>query len=98
MVRHQPGAGAGSGGTLSIICRPLPSCIAGHPSGSFIAASGARPDSDIQRSRSHEVMAISARNWVPVAGAGRTPAEELLEDYHARWGSNIDPVFTDYAY
>jgi glutamate--cysteine ligase len=33
-----------------------------------------------------------------IAGAGRTPAEELLEDYHARWGSNIDPVFTDYAY
>ena len=34
---------AGSGGTLWIICRPLPSCIAGHPSGSFIAASAEAP-------------------------------------------------------
>ena len=33
-----------------------------------------------------------------IAGGGRTPAEELLEDYHARWGGSVDPVFTDYAY
>jgi glutamate--cysteine ligase len=33
-----------------------------------------------------------------IAGSGRTPAEELLEDYRTRWHGNIDPVFTDYAY
>src|SRR5882762_3568090 len=33
-----------------------------------------------------------------IAGGGRTPAEELLEDYRTRWGGVIDPVFTDYAY
>jgi glutamate--cysteine ligase len=33
-----------------------------------------------------------------IAGGGRTPAEELLEDYRTRWGNSIDPVFTDYAY
>jgi glutamate--cysteine ligase len=33
-----------------------------------------------------------------IAGSGRTPAEELLEDFRTRWGGNIDPVFTDYAY
>jgi glutamate--cysteine ligase len=33
-----------------------------------------------------------------VAGAGRTPAEELLEDFQARWGGRIDPIFIDYAY
>ena len=33
-----------------------------------------------------------------IAGSGRTPAEELLEDFGTRWGGKIDPVFTDYAY
>jgi glutamate--cysteine ligase len=33
-----------------------------------------------------------------IAGSGRTPAEELLEDYRTRWDGVIDPVFTDYAY
>ena len=33
-----------------------------------------------------------------IAGSGRTPAEELLEDFRTRWGGKIDPVFTDYAY
>src|SRR5437660_8393133 len=33
-----------------------------------------------------------------IAGSGRTPAEELLEDFQTRWGGKIDPVFTDYAY
>src|ERR1700731_3651239 len=33
-----------------------------------------------------------------IAGAGRTPAEELLEDFRTRWGGKVDPVFTDYAY
>ncbi len=29
---------------------------------------------------------------------GRTPAEELLEAYHTRWGGSVDPIFTEYAY
>ncbi len=33
-----------------------------------------------------------------IAGSGRTPAEELLEDFRTRWHGAIDPVFTDYAY
>src|SRR6202023_2658630 len=33
-----------------------------------------------------------------IAGSGRTPAEELLEDYKTRWRGNVDPVFTEYAY
>ena len=33
-----------------------------------------------------------------IAGSGHTPAEELLEDYRTRWGGNVDPVFSDYAY
>jgi glutamate--cysteine ligase len=33
-----------------------------------------------------------------IAGSGRTPAEELLEDFRTRWDSKIDPVYTDYAY
>jgi glutamate--cysteine ligase len=33
-----------------------------------------------------------------IASSGRTPAEELLEDYRIRWRGKIDPVFTDYAY
>ena len=33
-----------------------------------------------------------------IAEAGRTPAEELLEDYETRWGGDIDPVFTEQAY
>ncbi len=33
-----------------------------------------------------------------IAGSGRTPSEELLEDFRTRWHGKIDPVFTDYAY
>lgn len=33
-----------------------------------------------------------------IAESGLTPAEELLEAYERRWGGNVDPVFTEYAY
>jgi glutamate--cysteine ligase len=33
-----------------------------------------------------------------IAGSGRTPASELLEDYHTRWAGDITRVYTDYAY
>jgi glutamate--cysteine ligase len=33
-----------------------------------------------------------------IAASGRTPAEELLEDFRTRWGGAIDPVFAEYAY
>jgi glutamate--cysteine ligase len=33
-----------------------------------------------------------------IAGGGRTPAEELIEDFGTRWSGRIDPIFTDRAY
>ncbi len=32
------------------------------------------------------------------AVSGRTPAEEMLDAYHGRWGGSVDPVFQEYAY
>jgi len=33
-----------------------------------------------------------------IATSGRTPAEQLLEDFASRWRRNVDPVFIDYSY
>ncbi len=33
-----------------------------------------------------------------IAATGITPAEELLADYHGKWGETVDPVFTEHAY
>jgi glutamate--cysteine ligase len=33
-----------------------------------------------------------------IAGAGRTPAQDLLEDYEKRWGRDLTPLYTDHAY
>ena len=33
-----------------------------------------------------------------IAASGRTPAEQLLEDYATRWRGRIDPIFTQEAY
>src|SRR5579859_6311944 len=33
-----------------------------------------------------------------IAGSGRTPAAELLEDYNTRWNGDLDQLYTDYAY
>jgi glutamate--cysteine ligase len=33
-----------------------------------------------------------------IAGSGRAPAEELLDDFRTRWRGNVDPVFIDCAY
>jgi glutamate--cysteine ligase len=33
-----------------------------------------------------------------IAGGGRTPAEELVEDYKTRWGGRIEPLYTEQAY
>ena len=33
-----------------------------------------------------------------IAGSGRTPAAEMLEDFSTRWGGNIDKVYDEYAY
>jgi glutamate--cysteine ligase len=37
-------------------------------------------------------------NLFTIAGSGRTPAEELVEDYRTRWGGEISRVFEEYAY
>jgi glutamate--cysteine ligase len=33
-----------------------------------------------------------------IVESGRTPAQELLEAYHGRWGGSVDPVFREYSY
>ncbi|MGE5268533.1 MAG: glutamate--cysteine ligase [Thiohalocapsa sp.] len=33
-----------------------------------------------------------------IAGSGRTPAEELVDDYNTRWGGDIARVYEDYSY
>jgi glutamate--cysteine ligase len=33
-----------------------------------------------------------------IAETGRTPAEGLLDLYHGRWGSRVEPVFSELAY
>ncbi len=37
-------------------------------------------------------------NLFSIAGSGRTPAQELVEDYRTRWGGHIEPVYTEQAY
>jgi glutamate--cysteine ligase len=33
-----------------------------------------------------------------IAETGRSPADQMLEDFATKWGGNIDPIFRDYAY
>src|SRR5436853_3677115 len=33
-----------------------------------------------------------------IAGSGRTPAAELVEDFHSRWGGDISRVYSEQAY
>jgi glutamate--cysteine ligase len=33
-----------------------------------------------------------------IAGGGRTPAEELVNDYQTRWQGRIEPLYTEHAY
>jgi len=33
-----------------------------------------------------------------IAESGRTPAEDLLDAYHRRWGERVEPVFAEHAY
>jgi glutamate--cysteine ligase len=33
-----------------------------------------------------------------IAGSGRTPAAELLDDFTNRWGGDLDQLYTEYAY
>jgi len=33
-----------------------------------------------------------------IAGSGRTPAAELLEDYTTRWGGDLSQIYTEHAY
>jgi len=33
-----------------------------------------------------------------IADSGRTPADDLLEEFHTKWRGNIDPIFTEHAY
>ncbi|HUA54115.1 MAG TPA: glutamate--cysteine ligase [Candidatus Sulfotelmatobacter sp.] len=33
-----------------------------------------------------------------IAGSGRTLADELLEDFTAKWGGDVDPIYREHAY
>jgi glutamate--cysteine ligase len=33
-----------------------------------------------------------------IAGSGRTPAQDLLDDYETRWGGDLAKLYTDHAY
>jgi glutamate--cysteine ligase len=33
-----------------------------------------------------------------IAGSGRTPAEDLIDEYRTRWRGSVDPAFTEHAY
>ena len=33
-----------------------------------------------------------------IAQSGRTPADDMLDDYHGRWGGSVDEAFRDYCY
>lgn len=33
-----------------------------------------------------------------IVGKGKSPAEEMLEAYHGRWGGKVDPAYTEYAF
>jgi len=33
-----------------------------------------------------------------IAGGGRTPAEELVNDHQTRWASRMEPLYTEHAY
>ena len=33
-----------------------------------------------------------------IVESGRTPAEEMLDAWHNKWGGEIDPIFAEYAY
>lgn len=33
-----------------------------------------------------------------IAGSGRSPADDLMEEFNTRWGRNIDRIFIDHAY
>jgi len=33
-----------------------------------------------------------------IAGGGRTPAVELVEDYNTRWGGDIRRIYEEYSY
>tara|TARA_Y100001970_G_scaffold293928_1_gene444721 strand:- start:9232 stop:10596 length:1365 start_codon:yes stop_codon:yes gene_type:complete len=33
-----------------------------------------------------------------IASTGRSPAEEILEAWHGRWGGSVDPIFLEHSY
>jgi glutamate--cysteine ligase len=51
-----------------------------------------------QRSSSGEDETHFLDPLFTTAHSGHTPAEDLLDDFHARWDGTVDPVYTEYAY
>ena len=51
-----------------------------------------------RRSQSGEDETHFLDTLFSIAGSGRTPAAEMLEDYDTRWRGDIDRVYDEYAY
>ena len=51
-----------------------------------------------RRSQSGEDETHFLDTLFSIAGSGRTPAAEMLEDFNTRWGGDIAQVYDEYAY
>ena len=78
-----------------------PRLIEGSPTAIRVPLQGLKPPKLRRRKRldtagqdeSHFLETLTE-----IAASGRTPAEQLLEDYETRWHRRIDPVFAQEAY
>ncbi len=61
-----------------------------------ISEAGLRRRARLNRHGEDEVLHLAP--LFEHALANQTPAERKLELFHGRWGGNIDPVFTEFAY
>ncbi len=61
-----------------------------------ISAEGLRRRALLNRNGADERIYLDA--LVEFVSAGQSPASRKLELFHGRWGGNIDPVFTEFAY
>ncbi len=61
-----------------------------------IASEGLRARAAVDSFGENEVHFLNA--MYTIVETGRTPAEDLLDLYHGRWGGSVDPLFTEFAY
>ncbi len=61
-----------------------------------IASEGLRARAAVDSFGENEAHFLNA--MYTIVETGRTPAEDLLDLYHGRWGGSVDPLFTEFAY